>query len=72
MGGSFGLLASVDYVFGSQDYPKIDFKPVDFSAEKFMTDLYEDKAQSKSGEGEPKKSDWKEKNSPLLHWALSS
>ena len=64
VGGSFGLLASVDYVFGSQDYPKIDFKPVDFSAEKFMTDLYEDKAQSKSGEGEPKKSDWKEKNSP--------
>ncbi len=65
IGGTFGLLASVDYVFGSGEYPTIDFKPVDsFSPENFTTGLFEDKAQPKSGEGEPKKTDWKEKNSP--------
>ena len=63
IGGSFGMLASVDYVFGSKEYPKIDFKPVDFSADKFMTDLYSDKAQPKGKEGAEQKGEWKEKNS---------
>jgi hypothetical protein len=63
IGGSFGIGASVDYVFGSKQLPSIEFKPVDFSAEKFMTDLYTDKAQPKSGEAGDQKGAWKEKNS---------
>lgn len=62
IGGSFGLGASVDYVFGSGQLPKLDFKPVEFSADKFMTDLYSDKSRSGSGErSAPGK--WQEKNS---------
>jgi hypothetical protein len=63
LGGSFGMLASVDYVLGSKEFPKVDFKPVDFSADKFFTDLYQDKAQPKSKEAGEQKGDWKEKNS---------
>ncbi len=61
LGGSFGVGASVDYVFGSDQAPAVDFKPVDFSADKFLTDLYSDKAKAKSGAGE-KQGTWKEKN----------
>ncbi len=63
IGGSFGINAGVDYVFGSQQWPSIEFRKVDFSADKFLTDLYKDKAASKSAKGEqPGK--WKEKNAP--------
>lgn len=62
IGGSFGLGASVDYVFGSGQLPKLDFKPVEFSADKFMTDLYTDKAKAGGGErSAPGK--WQEKGS---------
>lgn len=61
IGGSFGLNASVDYVFGSKQWPKIEFKPVEFSANKFLTDLYSDKAKEKSGDKE-KPGTWKENN----------
>jgi len=63
IGGSLGVKASVDYVFGSKQWPSIEFKPVEFSAEKFMTDLYDDKTQAKSGEGGDQKGKWAEKNS---------
>lgn len=66
IGGSFGVGASVDYVFGSRTWPKVDFKKVDFSAEKFMSDLYRDKAQPKSGAAGEKKGAWKEKNQKAL------
>jgi hypothetical protein len=62
IGGSFGLKASVDYVFGSKEWPSFEFQPVDFDAEKFMTDMYNDKAQPKSGGAGDQKGDWKEKN----------
>lgn len=62
IGGSFGLNASVDYVFSSGVAPAVEFKPVDFSADKFLTDMYSDKAQAKSGKKDQKGS-WKEKNS---------
>ncbi|HYH84223.1 MAG TPA: DUF4157 domain-containing protein [Pyrinomonadaceae bacterium] len=62
IGGSFGMVASVDYVFGSKQWPAIEFKPVDFSADKFMSDLYHDKVKSKSAEEGDKKGEWKEKN----------
>lgn len=63
IGGSFGIGASLDYVFGSGQLPKLDFKPVDFSADKFMTDMYQDKAKSGSGKEIEKPGQWKEKNS---------
>lgn len=62
MGGSFGVGATVDYVFGSGQAPSVEFKPVEFSAEKFMTDLYSDKATGGSGDKGEKKGAWKEKN----------
>ncbi|MFY1112652.1 MAG: DUF4157 domain-containing protein [Methanosarcinaceae archaeon] len=62
IGGSLGLGASMDYVFGSGQAPSVEFKKVDFSADKFLTDLYSDKARAKSGGKEEKKGKWKEKN----------
>ncbi len=63
LGGSMGVGASIDYVFGSGKIPELEFKKVDFSADKFMTDLYSDKAKGKSGGGKDKKQGkWKEKN----------
>ncbi len=63
IGGSLGIGASVDYVFGSGQWPKFDFKPVEFSSDKFMTDLYDDKAKSGSGKEVEQKGKWQEKNS---------
>lgn len=62
IGGSFGLKASVDYVFGSKQWPSFEFQPVDFDSEKFMTDMYNDKAKPKSADAGEQKGDWKEKN----------
>lgn len=62
IGGSVGVGASVDFVFGSGAWPKVEMKEVDFSAEKFMSDLYHDNTQPKSGAGGDKKGAWKEKN----------
>jgi len=66
IGGSFGVGASVDYVFGSGTWPKVEMNEVDFSAEKFMSDLYRDKTQPKSGAAGEKKGAWKEKNQKAL------
>jgi hypothetical protein len=63
IGGSFGFLASVDYVFGSKSWPTVEFKPAEFQADKFMSDLYADKAKDKSGEHGEQKGAWHEKNS---------
>ncbi|MFW9932220.1 MAG: DUF4157 domain-containing protein [Candidatus Thorarchaeota archaeon] len=60
IGGSYGLNAGLDYVIGSGEPPTIDLQPAEFSAEKFMTDLYSDKAKDKSPEKETKGT-WKEK-----------
>lgn len=64
LGGNFGMLASVDYVFGSGQWPAIEFKPAEFDADKFTTDLYNDRAKPKSGEAGEQKGEWKEKNEP--------
>jgi len=63
IGGSFGLNASLDYVFGSKEWPKLDFKTAEFDSTKFMTDLYADKAKSGSGKEEKSKGNWEEENS---------
>lgn len=62
IGGSLGVGASVDYVFGSNEWPKFDFKPVEFDSTKFMSDLYQDKAKSGSGKEVEKPGKWAEKN----------
>ena len=61
---TMGLAASVDYVFGSGQWPKFDLKPAEFSSDKFMTNLYEDKAQSGPGKEVEKPTKWQEKNTP--------
>jgi hypothetical protein len=62
LGGSFGFGASVDYVFGSGKPPEITFPPVKFSAEKFTSDMINDKTKPKAGAKEPQEGKWKEKN----------
>jgi hypothetical protein len=62
LGKSYGVVASVDYVIGSKQWPSVELKPVEFSADKFLTDLYADKSQPKSDKGE-QQGKWKEKNS---------
>lgn len=61
IGGTFGLNASVDYTLGSKEWPSIEFKPVEFNSDKFMTDLFSDKSQQKSKK-EDTKGKWQEKN----------
>ena len=57
------MTASLDYVFGSKQWPSIEIKPVDdFDKEDFITDLYHDKAKPKSAEAGDQKGEWKEKN----------
>lgn len=63
LGSSLGVGASVDYVFGSGQWPKLDLKPVEFSADKFMTDLYADKAKSGKGGDIEQPGKWNDKNS---------
>lgn len=60
--GNIGVGASIDHVFGSKQFPSIDFKKVDFSPDKFLTDLYNDKTKAKSGELGKQKGKWSEKN----------
>ena len=61
LGGSFGIGASVDYVFGSEKPPAITFPPVDFSAEKFTTDMLSNKTKPKAAK-DAKEGKWNEKN----------
>lgn len=63
IGGSYGLKATVDYVFGSGEPPAVDLQPVEFSADKFLTDMYSNNAKNKSGDPGEKPGKWKEKNS---------
>ena len=58
--GEFGIGADVDYVVGSGKLPDIKFGSVDFSAEKFMTDLLEDHVPPKKSADADKKGSWKE------------
>jgi hypothetical protein len=62
LGGSFGIKASVDHVIGSKVPPSIEFQEVDFSAEKFMTDLIEEKTAPSAQAAAEKAGEWKEKN----------
>lgn len=63
LGSPLGIGASIDYVFGSGQWPKLDLKPVEFSADKFMADLYADKAKSGKGGDVEQPGKWNDKNS---------
>lgn len=63
LGGSLGMAASMDYVFGSGAWPKLELKPAEFAGDKFLTNLYEDKAKPGKGGEVSKPGAWKEKNS---------
>ncbi|MCE2898308.1 MAG: DNA/RNA non-specific endonuclease [Betaproteobacteria bacterium] len=63
LGSPLGIGASIDYVFGSGQWPKLDLKPVEFDSSKFMTDLYSDKAKPGKGGDVEKPGKWSEKNS---------
>jgi hypothetical protein len=62
IGGTLGAGLMVDYVFGSGQAPALEFKKVDFSADKFMDDMINDKAEKKAAEAPEQKSAWKERN----------
>lgn len=64
MGGSFGIGASMDYVLGSSEVPAVEFQKVDFSADKFFTDLYCDKAQPGASKKAAKPGRFQEGNTP--------
>lgn len=55
-----GIGADIDYVLGSKELPDLKLGKVDFSADKFMTDLMGDKAAKKStAAADKKKGTWK-------------
>jgi hypothetical protein len=62
IGGSFGFGAGVEYVFGSGIAPDLTFGEVDFSSDKLLGDLIDDKVSSGSATSPPKPSPWHEKN----------
>jgi hypothetical protein len=62
IGGSFGFGAGVEYVFGSGVAPDLSFGEVDFSSDKLLGDLLDDKVSSGSADRPPKASPWHEKN----------
>jgi len=64
LGGGFGIGADVNYVLGSGLAPTVSFKDPEFSGDKFLGDITDDRLDSKKGGETEKKSPWKEKNTP--------
>lgn len=62
LGGSFGVKASVEHILGSKEPPSLEFQEVDFSANKFMTDLLEEKAAPSAKQAAEQAGQWREKN----------
>ncbi|MER6781481.1 MULTISPECIES: hypothetical protein [unclassified Streptomyces] len=62
--GEFGIGADVEHVLGSGKVPEITFGEVDFSADKFLTDLVNDRVPAKSSKEELKKGAWKPPGAP--------
>jgi len=70
--GQFGIGADIDYLIGSGELPEIQFGEVDFSAEKFMTDLMNDHVPPKKEAPADKKGEWKEGESAPAPEAVGS
>jgi hypothetical protein len=62
--GEIGFGADVDYVFGSGKFPTISPKKVDFNADKFMSDLMDDKTPRGSAGEIKKPGRWGERQQP--------
>jgi hypothetical protein len=62
--GQFGIGADVDYVIGSDKFPEIQFTEVDFSADRFMTDLLNDHVPPKAKGEQAPAGQWKEGEAP--------
>jgi hypothetical protein len=62
--GQFGIGADVDYVIGSDTFPEIQFTAVDFSADRFMTDLLNDHVPPKSKGEQAPAGHWQEGGAP--------
>ncbi|MDD9207275.1 hypothetical protein PU560_12475 [Georgenia sp. 10Sc9-8] len=58
--GAFGIGADVEHVLGSGKVPQVTFGAVDFSAEKFMTDLVRDNVPPKRSQAAETKGTWAE------------
>lgn len=58
--GQFGIGADIEHVVGSGKVPEITFGEVDFSADKFLTDLVGDHVPAKTAKDAPQKGVWKE------------
>ncbi|KOU25684.1 hypothetical protein ADK52_11695 [Streptomyces sp. WM6372] len=58
--GEFGIGADVEHVLGSGKVPEIAFGEVNFSPDKFLTDLVNDHVPAKSAKDEQRKGTWKE------------
>jgi hypothetical protein len=59
--GEFGIGAHVEHVLGSGKVPELEFKQVEFNADRFMTDLLNDHVPPKKSTDEQKKGKWEEK-----------
>ncbi|MFE2549053.1 hypothetical protein ACFXGI_10965 [Streptomyces sp. NPDC059355] len=62
--GEFGIGADVEHVLGSGKVPEITFGEVNFSPDKFLTDLVNDHVPPKSAKEEQKKGAWKAPGAP--------
>ncbi|MBL8901105.1 MAG: DUF4157 domain-containing protein, partial [Planctomycetes bacterium] len=60
LGSSLGIKAGVDYVIGSEEWPKVELQPVEFDGQKFMTDLFARNPPPPAGERGEKAASWKE------------
>jgi len=63
LGEPLGINASLDYVLGSGEWPKVEVKKPKFDMDKFMSDMIHDRTQGKVSAKEQKKGSWKERNS---------
>lgn len=60
LAGSLGMLATIDYVIGSNELPKIECHPAEFSADKFLSDLFAQNTPRASGDKGEKEGAWKD------------
>ena len=58
--GQLGIGADIEYVIGSGELPDIQFSPVDFNAERFMTDLMSDHVPPKRAAAAEQQGAWQE------------
>ncbi|WP_330334059.1 hypothetical protein OHS33_32865 [Streptomyces sp. NBC_00536] len=58
--GEFGIGADVEHVVGSGKVPEVTFGEVNFSPDKFLADLVDDRMPAKTAKDEPRRGAWTE------------